>query len=113
MLFRSDYIYVEDAVDCYLHLAEALREDAKLSGEAFNFSTGKPLNVLELVDAIRRRMGSALEPVILNEASNEIREQHLDASKAKDRLGWQARVGLDEGLVRTISWYRDHLGQQA
>ena len=39
--FIRDYIYVEDAVDSYLHLAEALRRDPKLAGEAFNFSTGK------------------------------------------------------------------------
>jgi CDP-glucose 4,6-dehydratase len=108
--FIRDYIYVEDAVDCYLHLGEALRRDAKFAGEAFNFSTGKPLSVLEMVDAIRAMMHSDLEPVILNEASNEIRAQHLDSGKARDQLGWQARFGLKEGLVRTIAWYQDHLG---
>jgi CDP-glucose 4,6-dehydratase len=107
--FVRDYIYVEDAVDSYLHLAQALRKDSKFAGEAFNFSTGKPLDVIEMVDAIRAMMQSDLEPVILNEASNEIRAQHLDSAKARERLGWEARFGLKEGLARTIAWYRNFL----
>jgi CDP-glucose 4,6-dehydratase len=107
--YIRDYIYVEDAVESYLHLAEALRKDSKLAGEAFNFSTGKPLNVLEMVDAIRAMMQSDLQPVVLNEASNEIRAQHLDSTKAREQLGWEARYGLKEGLARTVAWYRNFL----
>jgi CDP-glucose 4,6-dehydratase len=107
--FLRDYIYVEDAVDSYLHLAQALRRDAKFAGEAFNFATGKPLDVLEVVGTIRTAMKSDLEPVILNEASNEIREQHLDSGKAHTLLNWRARFGFEEGLPRTIAWYRQHL----
>jgi len=107
--FIRDYVYVEDAVDSYLHLAEALRRDEKLAGEAFNFSTGKPLNVIEVVGAIRAAMKSDLEPVVLNEASNEIREQHLDSTKAHTVLKWRAKFGLEQGLPRTIDWYRKYL----
>lgn len=107
--FIRDYIYVEDAVDSYLHLAEALRKEPSLAGEAFNFSTGKPLSVVEVVDAIRKTMKSDLAPVILNEASNEIREQHLDSTKANKTLKWRARFGFEEGLPRTVDWYRNYL----
>jgi len=107
--FIRDYIYVEDAVDSYLLLARSLRDNPKLAGEAFNFATGKPLSVLEVVEAIVGAMESKLEPVILNEASNEIREQHLDSSKAQAVLNWRPRFGFKEGLPRTIAWYRNHL----
>jgi CDP-glucose 4,6-dehydratase len=107
--FVRDYIYVEDAVDCYLLLAESLRQDPELAGEAFNFATGKPCNVLEIVGLIAGQMKSALEPLILNEASNEIREQFLDSEKAEKMLSWRARVGVEDGLARTIAWYRRHL----
>ncbi|MGB8629093.1 MAG: GDP-mannose 4,6-dehydratase, partial [Xanthobacteraceae bacterium] len=107
--FVRDYIYVEDAVDSYLYLAEALRRDPKLAGEAFNFATGKPLSVIEVVDAIRAEINSDLEPIILNEAFNEIREQHLDSSKAQKLLKWHARFGFKQGLPRTVEWYRDYL----
>lgn len=107
--FVRDYIYVEDAVDSYLYLAEALRRDPELAGEAFNFATGKPLSVIEVVDAIRAEINSDLEPIILNEAFNEIREQHLDSSKAQKLLKWHARFGFQQGLPRTVEWYRDYL----
>ena len=105
-----DYIYVEDAVDCYLALGKALLENPKLAGEAFNFSAGEPRSVLDVVDAIRRQMNSDLAPVILNEASNEILEQFLDSGKAHSMLGWRARFGFDGGLARSIAWYKEHLG---
>jgi len=111
--YIRDYIYVEDAVDSYLHLAKALRTDPRLSGEAFNFSTGKPLSVIDVVNAICAGMKTDIEPLILNEASNEIREQHLDSTKAHEILKWRARFGVEEGLPRTIEWYRNHLSTHA
>jgi CDP-glucose 4,6-dehydratase len=111
--FIRDYIYVEDAVDSYLHLAQALRRDPKFVGEAFNFSTGKPLSVMQVVDAIRVGMDSKLDPIVLNEASGEIREQHLDSSKAQARLDWRPRFGFEEGLPRTIEWYRNYLSARS
>jgi CDP-glucose 4,6-dehydratase len=51
-------------------------------------------------------MGSDLEPDIRNEATHEIREQRLSAAKARSRLGWTPLFSLDEGLARTIQWYR-------
>ncbi len=58
-------------------------------------------------------MGSDLEPDIRNEASNEIRHQYLSAAKARRVLGWQPLFTLDEGLGRTVEWYRDFLGTAA
>jgi len=104
-----DYIYVEDAVSAYLLLAEQLAAEPTLAGEAFNFSTETPLAVRALVDRILELMGSTLVPVVLNEARNEIRSQYLDDSKARKLLGWRPLYGLDEGLRRTSSWYREHL----
>jgi CDP-glucose 4,6-dehydratase len=106
-----DYIYVEDAVSSYLALAERLAEDPGLAGEAFNFSNETRLTVLELVERICDLMGSSLTPIVLAEASGEIPRQYLDASKARRALGWQPLFGLDEGLKRTIAWYREHLRQ--
>ncbi|RJO68877.1 MAG: NAD-dependent epimerase/dehydratase family protein [Myxococcales bacterium] len=106
--YVRDYFYVEDAVDAYLLLAEAMAADGRLRGDAFNFSNETPITVTELVRTILRLMASPLEPVILNEASNEIRRQYLAADKARQALGWRPRFSLDEGLLRTIEWYREH-----
>lgn len=105
--FVRDYIYIEDAAAAYVRLAEGLRDDASLAGEAFNFSCESPVTVSELVDRILHLMGRAdLRPRVLDEASNEIRAQYLAAGKARERLGWKPRFTLDEGLKRTIDWYR-------
>ncbi len=104
-----DYIYVEDAVMAYLVLAEQLAKNPALAGEAFNFSNETQLTVRALVDHIVVLMGSGLTPVVLNEATHEIASQHLDAGKARRMLGWCPVFGLDEGLKRTIAWYRERL----
>jgi CDP-glucose 4,6-dehydratase len=104
-----DYFYVEDGAEAYIQLAEALRAQPELRGEGFNFSNELQLTVLDLTRRILDRMGSRLEPVVQGEASNEILHQYLTAAKARDVLGWSARFTLDEGLDRTIRWYRDWL----
>jgi CDP-glucose 4,6-dehydratase len=105
--FIRDYVYVEDAVDAYLTVAEALGQSDALAGQAFNVSYGEPQSVVEMVGRILALMGrSDLVPSILGEASNEIEEQYLDATRLCTRLGWKPRVGLDEGLQQTIAWYR-------
>jgi CDP-glucose 4,6-dehydratase len=107
--FTRDYIYVEDAAIAYTTLGRALAENLKLAGEAFNFSYGKPTTVVELVDAILSLMKSKTKPKILNEASNEIREQYLDSKKARKSLGWKPAFDIASGLERTIGWYRKFL----
>lgn len=108
--YVRDYFYAEDGADAYLRLAEALAEGKAAPGEAFNFSYERPLSVHEIVRHIRGSLRSDLEPEVRNEATNEIRRQYLSAAKARAQLGWTPRVGFDEGLARTIAWYRAHLG---
>lgn len=108
--FIRDFIYVEDAAEAYLCLAERLASDPSLAGEAFNFGLGLRLTMLDLTEKILGMMGrSELRPVILNNASSEIREQYLDAAKARAVLDWFPRYSMDEGLRRTIEWYQEFM----
>ncbi len=109
-LFVRDYFYVEDGAAANLLLAECLAEHADLRGQAFNFSNEIQVTVLELVAQILSMMGSNLEADVRNEATNEIRHQYLSAVKAREVLGWRPLFTLEEGLRRTIDWYRDLLG---
>lgn len=104
-----DYLYVRDAVDAYITLAEAV-ERGGLNGEAFNFSPQGRYTVLEIVDAIGRAMGVDPNPLVLGTAKSELGDQTLDATKARERLGWTAAWSLDGGLAETVSWYRSYLG---
>jgi len=101
--FIRDYFYIE-AVLAYLLLSEKM-DDKSLHGEAFNFSNEIQITVLDLVNKIIDLMNSNLKPVILNEATNEIKHQYLSAKKAKDLLGWKSEYDLNIGLKKTISYY--------
>ena len=110
--YVRDYFDAEDAVTACLLLAERLAEDGGLSGEAFNFSYERPMTVIELTRMILTLMRSNLEPEIRNEATSEIRRQYLSAAKARRVLGWRPAHTLEEGLDRTVSWYRTFFGRQ-
>ena len=107
--YVRDYFYVEDGAAAYMLLAEALAAGPELRGEAFNFSNEIQITVLDLVQRILELMDSDLLPEVRNEASNEIRHQYLSAEKARRVLGWQPLFTLEEGLSRTVRWYRSFL----
>ena len=107
--YVRDYFYVEDGAAAYLLLAEQLFGRPELRGKAFNFSNETEVTVMELVSRIVKAMGTDLEPLVLNEATCEIPRQSLCAARARTLLGWSPLFTLDEGLERTIAWYREFL----
>lgn len=111
--YVRDYFYAEDGAAANMLLAEKLAEDPELRGQAFNFSNEIQVTVLELVEQVLALMGSDLEPDVRNEAANEIRHQYLSAAKARKLLGWKPLFTLDEGLRKTIDWYKSFLGAAA
>ncbi|MHC5024291.1 MAG: NAD-dependent epimerase/dehydratase family protein [Planctomycetota bacterium] len=103
-----DYLYIEDGAAVYTMLAERLAADPLLAGSAFNFSLETRMTALEMVRRILDLMASDLEPDVRNEVSGEIRQQSLDATRARTMLGWRPTFTLEDGLRRTIDWYRQH-----
>lgn len=103
-----DYFYVEDAAAAYTTLAEQM-DKTELYGQAFNFSNEIQMTVLDLVQLVLDLMNSEFGPKVTNTAENEIRHQYLSAAKARQMLDWQPLYTPDEGLKRTIRWYREFL----
>jgi CDP-glucose 4,6-dehydratase len=108
--YVRDYFYVEDGAAVYTGLAEQLAARPEISGQAFNFSNETQVTVMELVERILQLMNSDLRPEVRSEASNEIRHQYLSAERARQVLNWKPTYTLDEGLRRTIQWYKSFLG---
>jgi CDP-glucose 4,6-dehydratase len=106
---ERDFLYVEDAVEAYLAIWNALERRVGC-GEAFNAGGGVPHRVDHVARLICRLAGSALEPEIRGAGvpAGEIDRQWVDASKLTKLTGWRPRVGLEDGLRRTIDWYREH-----
>lgn len=108
---ERDYLYVEDAVDAYLAVAASLDDEAR-RGVAWNAGWGTPLAVREIVDRLIAVSGRDVAPDVQGDGTphGEIDRQYLDSSAIRAALGWQPRVGLDEGLRRTYDWYARRLG---
>jgi CDP-glucose 4,6-dehydratase len=97
-----DYVHVDDVARGYLAVGVA---DVP-PGEAFNFSSGERLSVLEVVTCVAKTMGANIDPVVLGTAVGELQEQYLDSSKAERTLGWGAKRRLNESLPDIVNWYR-------
>ena len=108
-----DYLHVSDVVEAYLALAGWV-DDAGGPGEeiAFNFSDEAPRTVLEMYDAVCSAFGASPAPEVLGGATDEIPEQHLDASRARTVLGWKAAMSLQEGLGEAATWYSSLLADR-
>ena len=92
-----DYVYVDDVISSNLLAAEA-----DVTG-SLNIGTGVETTVLDLVEAFAPHASASFEPDHQPERPGEVRRIALDASRARAELGWEARVGLAEGIERTLT----------
>jgi len=103
---NRDFLYVEDAVRAY----EAIIDSGhKYVGEEFNIGTGQQTTIEELAQMILRLTGSKSE---IKYAKGRIGDLHglcAGIKKIKEAVGWQPRIGLEEGLKRTIKWFKENM----
>jgi CDP-glucose 4,6-dehydratase len=106
---ERDYLYVEDAVEAYLSIWDLL--GGRGAGEAFNAGGDRPHSVIEVAELVCRLAGTGVEPDVRGTGTppGEISRQWVDSSKLRALSGWRPRVSLEEGLRRTIDWYRQYL----
>jgi CDP-glucose 4,6-dehydratase len=106
---ERDYLYAEDAAEAYLAVMDLLAA-GEGAGAAFNAGSGVPRRAIEVVEEILRVAGSGLEPEIQGTGvpEGEIARQVIDSSKLEAATGWRATTPLEEGLARTLEWYREH-----
>ncbi|HYF28535.1 MAG TPA: SDR family NAD(P)-dependent oxidoreductase [Baekduia sp.] len=108
---ERDFLYAEDAAAAYLAIARALDDpDGGARGEAFNAGSGRPYSVREVVETLIRVAGSDVEADFQGAGvpAGEIDRQYVDRSKIERLTGWTPQVDLEEGLRRTLDWYREH-----
>ncbi len=106
---ERDFLYVEDAAQAYLAVADALR-NGRARGEAYNAGWGRPHPVREVIDLICELGPGEVEPDYqgIGNPSGEIDRQYLDSTKIREQIGWRPQVELRQGLERTLEWYAAH-----
>jgi nucleoside-diphosphate-sugar epimerase len=97
-----DFTYVANVVDGVLRACEA----PHASGEIINVATGGRISLNQLFYAMRDIVGGALEPTSGESRQGDVRDSQADIRKAKALLGYEPTVSFEEGLARTIAWYR-------
>ncbi len=99
-----DYVYVEDAA-----WANVLALERDVRG-VFNVGTGRETSTRQVFDLLRDATGYRGEPRYGPPRPGDVRRISLDASRAERVLGWRPRVSLEEGVARTVAWFRDRRG---
>jgi UDP-glucose 4-epimerase len=103
-----DFVHVED-----IARANILAAKSSITDEVFNIASGTETSLNELAYGLLRVMNSPLTPEYGPErVVNNVRRRLADVSRARDMLGFEARVTLDEGLRRLVEWWREERGQQ-
>ncbi len=107
---ERDFLYVDDAVAAYLAIEHAVGAGGPAAGEAFNAGGERPHAVAEVLETIAAVSGAGLEPEYhgAGNPAGEIDRQFVDSAKLRELTGWAPEVGLEDGLGRTLEWYRQH-----
>ena len=101
-----DWVFVDDVAEA---IEAVIAADDRVHGEVINLATGRDLSVEAIADAVLERLGKPKSlKVHTPERPGQV-DRHIGSThKAERLLGWRARTSFEEGLERTISWYRDN-----
>ncbi|HLJ96578.1 MAG TPA: NAD-dependent epimerase/dehydratase family protein, partial [Gemmataceae bacterium] len=102
-LQSRDFTYVANAVQALIKAAET----PGVSGNVYNIGTGRSITVLELVNALNRLLGTKLVPKHGPTRAGDVRYSRADISRARKDLGYEPGVSFEEGLEKTLHWYRE------
>lgn len=99
-----DFTFVENAVQA--NIKAMFCENRNISGQVFNIAMGNSISVNELFNVLKKITGSSLTPIYREERKGDVRDSLADISKARNILGYSPALHLEEGLKKTVEWFR-------
>jgi nucleoside-diphosphate-sugar epimerase len=103
-LQSRDFTYVQNVVEANLAAAAA---PASAGGRAYNIALGGRVTVKELCERIRHLVGAEVRPRHDESRAGDVRHSQAAVDLAREHLGYTGSVSLDDGLERTVAWYRE------
>ena len=97
-----DFTYVANVVDGALRACDA----SGVSGEIINVATGGRISLNQLFETMKRLVGATAEPMYVEARTGDVRDSQADISKARRLLAYTPLVSFEDGLQRTVDWYR-------
>ncbi len=104
-----DFTYVANAVAA--NLAAAAAPADRVAGRVFNVGCGARTSLLDVLHELRALTGAAVEPLHAEPRAGDVRDSQADIGEARRAFGYDPTVGLREGLVRTVEWFRAEEGR--
>jgi nucleoside-diphosphate-sugar epimerase len=93
---------VTNVVDGVLRAAEA----PGVGGQVFNIATNSRISLNQLLETLKKIFGSDVQPAYKEARQGDVRDSQADISKAEKMLGYKPTVGLEDGLRKTVEWYK-------
>ena len=102
---RLDFTHLDD---CIAGLRLALQNGIASSCPTYNIASGSGISLIGVAELIQERLGSGGDVVVSDSRTGEVRQFVANVDRARRELGYEPRVGIDDGLDRTIEWYTQH-----
>ncbi len=110
--FQSrDFTFVTNIV--YGNLLAADADAEKVSGRTFNIALGRSVSLLDMLRALNRLLGTSVEPKFEPARAGDVRDSLADITQARKLLGYEPQVDFEDGLERSIDYYRAMVGLKA
>jgi len=102
---KRDFLYIDDAIESILKCMQS----KNIKGEIFNIGSGKPKKIKKIIHLINNKikLGKPLFGKI-KMRKDEIKNLYPNISKAKQKINWRPKIKLDEGIIKTINYYKKY-----
>src|SRR5439155_26905415 len=97
-----DFVYVANVVDALCLAAKA----AGAVGKVYNIGNGRATTILDLVRHLNQLLGANISPIFAPPRAGDVRHSEADITRARRELGYEPAVSFEEGLARTLDYFR-------
>lgn len=103
---EHDWVFIDDVVDAYLAAI-----NLRMTHGTFNVATGLGTSNLQIVRLVEKALGRMIpvDPGAFAPRAVDHEHWYADISRSKEKLGWSPKIGIDEGIRRTVAYWREHL----